>query len=211
MFEEEGDGGLLAVIAYRAYPLRLHGPRPWPALPADDDPGDSGEVNLWEWTEERFKGEEACQGRRVLKMPDPGERGLIFDRYPTPDMLRGALLPIPAPEVGPHQGTALGEDLEDMPVCRLHCAEHLVNEGRWHLLVEEVAHGVDEDQARHAPRERLVEAFGARRQVEPLLKGVAGQTAEAFGKSFGVAMVTAARDLGTPGDGIPGGVCPLNG
>jgi hypothetical protein len=39
---------------------------------------------------------------------------------------------------------------------------------------------------------------------------MAGGATEAFGKSFGIAVVTTGADLGAAGDRIPGGVGPLD-
>ena len=60
------------------------------------------------------------------------------------------------------------------------------------VLVEEVAHRVDEDHPRPPPAERLLEPLGPEPEVEALLVGVARHAAEPLGERLGVA-VGAAR------------------
>jgi len=55
---------------------------------------------------------------------------------------------------------ALGQDLKRVAVRCDHCVEDGFDEINRHLLVEEIRHGVDEDQPRPLPFEREVEAVG---------------------------------------------------
>lgn len=88
---------------------------------------------------------------------------------------------------------------------------NLVDEGSWDVLVEQVAHPIDEDAAGAAPGAGLGKAVRAEREVEAGFEGVAGDAAETFGEAGGVTIVAAGGDFGAAGDGVPGGVGPFDG
>ena len=113
-------------------------------------------------------------------------------------------------EVALHERAALGEHLEDVPIGRFHGVEDAVDERAGDLLMEQVAHGVDEDHAGPLPGKRLRQPFGAQGEVEAVLEGMARHAAEALGQALGVAVVAAACDLGATGDGVPGRVGPFD-
>ena len=91
---------------------------------------------------------------------------------------------------------ALGQDLVGVPVGLLHDAADGEDIVKRHVLVEEVAHGVDEDPARLGPEEGLGQLVGDEAEVEALLVGMAGHAAKALGEGLGVAMGAAGADLG---------------
>jgi hypothetical protein len=78
--------------------------------------------------------------------------------------------------------------------------------------VEEVAHRVDKDAPRLAPAQRLVEPLGMQHEVlgRVLREPGAATPAEAQAEGLGVAVGAARRDLGAPGDRVPGRVGPLD-
>ena len=110
-----------------------------------------------------------------------------------------------------HPRASLGQHLEDVPVGCLHGVEHSSDVFPWHALVEQIAHGVDEDEPRAPPGPGLIHPFGSKRQVESRLVGVSGDAPKPFGKSFGVAVVAAGAQLRTPGHGVPRALRPLDG
>ena len=77
-------------------------------------------------------------------------------------------------------------------------------------LVEEVAHRVDEDHPRLAPRERQLQPLGPEAQVEALLVGVTGHAAEPLRERLGVAVRAAGRHLVAARDRVPRRVRPLD-
>src|SRR5262245_35941696 len=97
-----------------------------------------------------------------------------------------------------------------MPTRRLHCVEHARNEFLRYVVMEEVAHGIDEDHARLAPVQRLLQALGPHRQVKAVLKGMAMCAPETFGKSLCVAVVAAGTDLRAPRHRVPRRIGPLD-
>ena len=76
--------------------------------------------------------------------------------------------------------------------------------------MKKVAHGIDEDYFGLAPAQGFGQFFGYKAQIETLFVWMALHGAEAFGKSFGVAVFTTWADFGAAADGIPGGVGPFN-
>ena len=111
----------------------------------------------------------------------------------------------------PHQRATFGEHLVDVPVHLLHDVEHAAQEFSGNVLVEQVAHGVHEDEPGPPPLFRLPEAFRAEREVEARFEGVARNVPEAFREAFRIAVVAAGAQLGASGDRIPGSVGPLDG
>ncbi len=60
-----------------------------------------------------------------------------------------------------------------------------------HLLVEEVAHGVDEDSAPFTPTERQRELIGMERQLEAVPVARVAQRLETGGETLSVAVLAA--------------------
>jgi hypothetical protein len=114
----------------------------------------------------------------------------------------GAASPGPLPREDPLR--PLRQDLEHMLGCLGHHVEDLVDEGDGHLLVEEVAHAVDEDSARAPPPERQRQSLGMEGDLRE------GPASKALGQPLGVAELAAWRHLGAPGDWIPRRVRPFD-
>ena len=106
-----------------------------------------------------------------------------------------------------HAARTLGEDLEGVLRSLTHGVPDLFDEVVGDLVVEHVAHRVDEHAARRAPMERLVQAFRMQRDREPVGK----RLVVLQGDAFCVAVVAAGRDFVAAGDGIPGLVGPFDG
>ena len=97
-----------------------------------------------------------------------------------------------------------------MPIRPLHRVEDAPDEGAGNLLVEQIAHRVDEHAARLPPAERLLESLGPEPQVEALLVGVGLHTPEPLCDPFRVAVVAARADLRAPRHGVPRRVSPFD-
>ena len=106
---------------------------------------------------------------------------------------------------------SLCEDLELVPVRRLHGLEDFEDEVGRHSLMEEIAHRVDEDGARLFPFQWESETLGPKLEIKPLLKRMTWHTTEPLGKCLGVTVFTAWTDFRAPSDWVPGGVGPLDG
>ena len=109
-----------------------------------------------------------------------------------------------------HAFRAFGQYLVAMPIGLLHHGENLADEIIANPIVKQVAHGVDKNSAGLAPAQRNVQGIGMDGHVKAV--AVLGHTGrvEALGHPLGVAMLAAGADLVAAGDGIPGGVRPLN-
>src|SRR5947209_4528144 len=81
----------------------------------------------------------------------------IFDAYSPPDMWLGRGGGEGGLEHVAQPLRPLREDLVGMPVRCLHHPGHAANVILWHILMEQVAHGVDEDHLRRLPPQRLSE------------------------------------------------------
>ena len=78
------------------------------------------------------------------------------------------------------------------------------------VLVEQVAHRVDEDHLRRAPPQRLRELLRDEPQIEALLVRMAWHAAEPLGERLGVAVLAAGADLRAAADRVPRRVGPLD-
>jgi len=97
-----------------------------------------------------------------------------------------------------------------VPVSLPHGAEDGLHEGKWDVLVEQIAHRVDEDQPRTFPCKRYVQALRPELQVETLLVRMIRYTAKPLRERLGIAVGASRTDLVATSDGVPGGVCPLD-
>jgi hypothetical protein len=116
----------------------------------------------------------------------------------------------PTGEIGGHATWALRKHLELVPRRRAHDIEDLIYELGWHGAVEEIAHAVDEDPPRALPLEREAKGLWMQRNPETIAVALGSHSLKAKREPLRVAVLAAGRDFGTSGDGIPGGVSPLN-
>ena len=77
------------------------------------------------------------------------------------------------------------------------------------LLVEDVAHGADEDVVGLAPLQRLAEGILMERQLEAVAVFLQSHSLQATRHHFGIAMRTAGRTLGATRDGVPRFIGPF--
>jgi len=118
-----------------------------------------------------------------------------FNGHAEPDVRRRQTGAVTAAKISDKERAAFGQDLIGMPVGRLHGVEHGVDESFGHLLVKEVAHGVDEDAPRLSPLERLGHALRPEREVEAVLKRMPGDAAKPLREALGITKIAAARDF----------------
>src|SRR5262249_44804875 len=146
----------------------------------------------------------AHSGMGLLQMADAGPGLLVLDRNPEPDVRRCRPVSVPIVDEFLQQRAALREDLIDVPVGALHGVEDLGDMRFRHRLMEKIAHRVDEYHPGLFPIERLREALGPDGEIEAVLERMTRDTAEAFGKTGGVAVIASGADLGAAGDRVPG-------
>lgn len=174
-----------------------------PRFPADDDPVNVGEVHFADRADQRFKRNEAHSSGGPAEVVDPVLIAGILDRNSDPDILwpglqfRGNL----------HQSLVpFGEHLVDMPRGLAHDLEDLLQKVEGHFLVEEVAHGVDEDQARLLPPPRFVQPFGVKGKAKPVGEVVR----KALRDALGVAILAARAHFGAARRRVPRLLRPLD-
>jgi hypothetical protein len=78
-----------------------------------------------------------------------------------------------------------------------------VDEGRWHIFVEEIAHRVDEDHLRLLPLKRKVENVWVESETEAVPIVRLTHRFKPLRHSFGIAVLAARAYLGTTGEWIP--------
>ena len=98
-----------------------------------------------------------------------------------------------------------------MPVRRLHGFKDFEYEIGGHLLMEEVAHRVDEDGTRLFPFQGKLKPFRPQLEIEPLLKRMTWHSAKPLRERLGVTMLATRADFRAAGDGVPGGISPFDG
>jgi hypothetical protein len=210
LFEKERHVVTVADVTKLAGPAFLHGPSPRPALPPDDGPRDTLQIDIPDRPEQRLERDEACVGVDLLQVLDPARERGVLDRDSEPDVARDRPALIPVPDIVAHERAALGQHLVDMPVRLLHRIEHLVDELTVDVLVEQVAHRVHEDHPRLLPERGLFQSRRPERQVESLLVGMSWNAPPTLSEAFGVAVVTARTDLGAARHRVPRRIRPFN-
>ena len=163
------------------------------------------------WTEQRLEGNEAHGGVGLLQVPEARQGRVIFDGHSEPDMWGSSLVPVALLDEAAHQRTALGKHLIDMPIGALHGVEYALDVLGGNILVEEIAHRIDEDELWTPPLHGLFEAFGAKGQVEARLERVSLDATKTLRKALGIAMVATGANLRAAGDRVPSAVSPLDG
>ena len=130
----------------------------------------------------------------------------VLDAHADPDVLRPG-------QGGRERGealVALGQDLEDVMLSLAHRLEDLGDHLIGDVLVEEVAHRVDEDELGLAPLQRKLQAVRPEPQVEALLVRMTGNAAPALRERLGVAVRASRGDLVAARDGVPARGGPLD-
>ena len=128
-------------------------------------------------------------------MPDTGKRLPILDTDTAPDMFGNGRISVAPEQIVPHQGTALRQDLEEVPIGLLHDIEDTIHELQRDILMEEVTHGVNEYSTRTTPTEGLINPLGTQGQVEPHLEMMPRDTTESLRESLGITVIAAPRNL----------------
>lgn len=134
----------------------------------------------------------------------------VLDRDTEPYVRGRATAAIADVDKSPQQRTALGQHLEHVPIGPFHCVKHRLNMPPRYGLVEEIAHGIDEDHSRTLPSQRVTQTLGAQRQIETGFEWMTADASKSLREAFGVAVVAAGADLRTTRHRVPGRVGPFN-
>src|SRR5947207_10992271 len=100
---------------------------------------------------------------------------------------------------------AFGQDLECVMTSLSHHPEDALDVLERDVLVEEIAHRVDEDHPRALPLQWVAESARPQAKVEALLVRVPLDPAPALSERLGVAVRAAGGYLRATGHGVPGG------
>jgi hypothetical protein len=151
LLEEESYPGLFALLSYLPHPLRVYGTRACPAFATNNDPVNAPQIEA-KRPQKRLAREKAHLGWHFAEIVNPVCPPLVLHRYAHPNVL------------GPRQTgrqlhqslRSLRQYLERVPACLAHDLENGLDELARDVLVEQIAHRVDEDQPRRRPPERLL-------------------------------------------------------
>src|SRR5215472_103157 len=135
---------------------------------------------------------------------------LVFYRHSKPNVRWCAAAVIALINKRLKKRATLGQHLIDVPICPFHCVKDRCYVRSGDPLVKKIAHGIYKNHPRTFPGEWLQKPLRPKRQIEASFKWVPQHSAESFGKSRGVTIVTSGADLCAPRDWVPGCVCPFD-
>ena len=145
---------LKTVVANLSHPVRLHWPCARPGFTANNYPVDSLQLYPRQWPEQRFERQKLYLGASFFERrqsPKP-----FSDSMLVPSQMLGSLSrSLSAPLIDSTR--SLGENLKCVLGCLVHSLKNRFDERRRHRLVEEVGHGIDKDESRFAPFQRMFE------------------------------------------------------
>ncbi len=212
LLEEEGHTVFPALSFDIQDPVLLHAPGARTALAAGDHPMDAGQVDGTQVFQKRFQGGEAHDGGGVAQRVEPHQSGRsVLHAHAVPDVGETAHPAQFAGEQTLHAAMSLGQHLERVPAGAAHHRADGRDEVDWHVFVKQIAHGVNEDSSRAAPRQGLVQLLRHEPEVETLFERMSGHASEALGERLRVAVRAAGADLGAATDRVPGGIRPFDG
>src|SRR5271157_1222838 len=134
----------------------------------------------------------------------------VLDTHPPPDVRQFRCIKELRLKQCLHPRRSLGQDLIRVPVGFYHDIDNGGDVLVAHSLVEQVAHRVHEDHSVARPAKWFGELVGNEAKVESLFIGMPCHSTEPLGKGLCVTMSAARTDLGTPTNGVPSGVSPLD-
>lgn len=215
LFEKERNSLRTTLVAHLAHPVGVHRAAPRPALAADDDPLNAGQVYPSDWADERFDAQEIdCSD--AANYPDAIGNAAVLDRGPEPDVRRDGLAR--AGEEWADVLGALGQHLEHVLRARPHGRERLAAPRILRGRVPKIRHGIHENHRRAGDAARLgLHALRiAAQDTGPcavfggaVVSGLPGRV-EACCHAHRIAVSAPCRVHGAPDERIPGVLSPFN-
>src|SRR5579885_1271146 len=90
-----------------------------------------------------------------------------------------------------------------------HGGKHTADKLQRHALMEQVAHGVDEDQTRLTPAFRQIDEIGMQRDVESVAISVRAHRLQSMRQTLGITVLASSADLRATGHRVPCRLCPF--
>jgi hypothetical protein len=97
-----------------------------------------------------------------------------------------------------------------MMICSLDRVEDALDEVVWHVVVEEIAHGVHEYHSRRGPMQRCFKKVRLQRGTKLVSIAVLAHRMKSARHTLGVAELASRADLGAASDRVPSGVRPFD-
>src|SRR4029453_8030616 len=136
----------------------------------------------------------------LLQVIDTADNLCILNAHTHPDILGPRQIVRHSQETC----TPLGENLKHMLRCLAHGVKDALNEGKWHLFMEQITHRIHKHQPRTPPLERFFDEVLMERHRKSLLIASIAHCLETLCHPLHITVFTALTDLGTSRDGIPG-------
>src|SRR5580704_2818231 len=97
-----------------------------------------------------------------------------------------------------------------MPICPRHNLRYFADVIVRHLLMEQVAHGVDEDHSRAPPGQWFHQLAGNEPWIKTTLISMANNSTESLGEPLGITELAPWADFCTAADRVPGCIGPFD-
>ena len=207
LLEEECDIVLDTSVPDISDPIGFHRPRVRSALASNDYPVYALELQIVERADERLAREEPDSRRNGPQMLDSIIHAVVLDGCANPDVFGPGK---PGSELA-QPGRPFRQCLEPVPGRLDHgleCAEYEIVRD---VLVEQIAHRVDEDEHRLLPFQGQPYPVVPQADVEALLEWVVRNATKTFREPLRVTVLAAGAHLGAAGDRVPAGVGPFDG
>lgn len=205
LFEEEGGAMLFNLLFDVDDPIQQHGTGLGAALATHDNPVDATKVQLTQILNQRLAGEKFDAGIEFTEMVNTNLGIAALDGNTQPHVLRDKS----SAEVFSHSFGTLGKDLVAVLGRVADGVHNTVDKLEGNVLVEDVAHGADEDVVGLAPLQRLIEGVLMERQLEAVAVFLQSHGFQSTGHYLGIAMRTAGGTFGATSDGVPRLVGPF--
>jgi len=172
-----------------------------------DEPVNVLQVQAFERTKQRLGTDEAYGGRRRSKVVRSMHEAAVLNADTHPDVG----MPRQSGREFSQALVTLRQHLEGVPRRLAHHGKDFLDKRHRNVLMEQIAHRVDEDHSRATPAQRLHEPLRPEAKIKALFVRVSRYASPAFSEGLGVAVCAARRHLAATRDGVPRGFRPFNG
>lgn len=206
LFEKEGNARRHTIVANASDPIRINRPRVRPRLASNDHPIDVLQSQIVDRAEKRFNRKESHCSRDTRQMGDSIRVIFALHAHSHPDIRR----PCELTGDSCQSFGSFRQDLKDMPMSCRHNFEDPSQVGKRHFVMEQVAHGIHENQSGLLPCQWLIDYIWLKSKLESIAIARLSHRLQSFGHSFRVAMLATGTYLRATRYGVPSSVSPLD-
>jgi len=183
LFQKEFDARPFTLIPKIPKPGIVCGTTSALTLTASNQPVDTRQIKIRDWSEKRFGRDETYRCGRATEVINSPRKSRTLDRNAHPHVGR----PRQRPSHACNALGSFGEHLVNVMWCSAHDVEDKLNVFVWNVFVEQVRHAVHKDHSRPLPVQWDIESFGSEGKCEPARK----RFREAHRDPFRVAAIAA--------------------